>query len=165
MKSLGVFRAKPNPAGKDRSRYGKATPAQLGAEWVDIKNVGQYATDLAGVDLYHQAFKRAGADPEWEKVVSLTGSLPAATVLRIHSGQVRDLSVLNAEDVRGAEYHGFTGRDAYVWNNAEGDTPALWMPSDKAWVDNASYDPYPPEGAVLVRSGSKLVPSWSAARV
>ena len=29
----------------------------------------------------------------------------------------------------------------------------------KATIDSASYDPYPPEGAVLHRQGAKLIPA------
>lgn len=165
MKTLSVVHAKPNPLGKDRNRYGSPTPAQLGAEWVDIKNVGQYAVELAGVDLYHLAFKRSGGEPEWEKVVSLVGNLSAGQILRVHSGRIREIGVLNAEDVRGADWHMFTGNDVYVWNNAEGDTVGLWEPQSKSWVDKAPYDPHPPEGIILVRSGSKLVPAGAALRV
>ena len=47
----------------------------------------------------------------------------------------------------------------YVWNNKEGDTPALFNPVTKVTLDSASYDPNPPQGEVLVRSGAKLVPA------
>jgi hypothetical protein len=44
---------------------GHATPAQLGAEWVQFENNGQYNVDLTGVGLYHYAYDRNG-NPEWE---------------------------------------------------------------------------------------------------
>jgi hypothetical protein len=163
--ALRVSQLKPNPAGKDRGRFGPLSAAQLGAEWVDIKNVGTAPVGLGGIELYHLAYGRPGTQPEWQKVTSFTGSLRVGEVLRVHSGQTRDLSVLHREDLVGADYHGFSGRDAYVWNNAEGDTAGLWEPQSKTWVDKGSYDPHPPEGVVLVRSGSKLVPAGAALRV
>lgn len=162
MTNLFISRIKPNPAGKDRTRYGGATIAQLGAEWVDIRNNSNGRISLAGIEVYHLAF-HPGRQPEHEKVVDLTGFLEAGQTLRIHSGQTRPLHVLRQEDINGAELHAFTGRDNYVWNNAEGDAPGLWRPSQKAWVDRTSYDPNPPEGAILVRSGEKLVIASRAA--
>ena len=165
--TLRIFRLKPNPAGKDRNRHGSPSTTQLGAEWVDFKNAGSAPANLTGIDLYHLAYGRPGTKPEWQKVTSLPAdwSLPAGNVLRVHSGQKRDLGELNHDDVAGADYHSFTGRDAYVWNNAEGDTAGLWVPRSETWLDSASYDPHPPEGVVLIRSGDKLVPAGAALRV
>jgi hypothetical protein len=56
----------------------------------------------------------------------------------------------------------FTGKN-FVWNNKEGDTPALYNPTTKVTLDSASYDPNPPEGEILVRKGDKLVPIAKAA--
>jgi hypothetical protein len=161
MRSLQITRAKPNPRGKDRTRAG-TTVAQLAAEWIDIKNTSHTGVLLTGVDLYHKAYSPDGSS-QWEKVVSLSGVLPGGNTLRVHAGQVRPISVISNEDILGAEYHNFTGRDEYVWNNREGDHPGLWIPATKEWVDLTSYDPNPPEGAVLVRSGAKLVPASVAA--
>jgi hypothetical protein len=52
----------------------------------------------------------------------------------------------------------FSEKD-YVWNNKEGDTPALYNPVTKVTLDSGSYDPNPPEGEVLMGSGDKLVPA------
>lgn len=163
MKTLNSIRLKPNPVGKDKAKTGSATPAQLGAEWVDIKNVGTASVAMPGVKVYHVAYP---ADPrgkrKWELVVTfVAGTLAPGKVVRVHSGEVRDLSVLQAEDRRGADHHIFTGRDRYVWNNAEGDTSRITEPAGTGEVDTdeASYDPDPPEGVTLVRSGRKLVPS------
>lgn len=153
MSEILVSRIKPNPTGKDRNRYGGATVAQLGAEWVDITNNTSRPISLVGIALYHKVY-RPGQKPEWGKVIDLVGTLPAGQTLRIHSGQTRSLDVLHAADVAGAELHHFTGRDAYTWNNAEGDSPSLWRASNDTWVDQASYEPNPPEGAILVRSGN-----------
>lgn len=156
-----VARTKPNPIGKDRNRYGGASATQLGAEWVDIKNVTSSAISLANVELYHRAY--SGADSRWARVMGFTGALGPGQVVRVHSGQVRPISVLRQEDLDGADHHVFSGHDNYVWNNAEGDSPGLWNSAAKQWIDSASYDPYPPEGIVLIRSGDKLVPAQQAA--
>jgi predicted extracellular nuclease len=153
---LKVVRLKPNPFGKDRTRVG-STAAQLGAEWIDIQNQGSAVLNLSGLDLYHLAYNSSGQS-HWEKVLSLTGSLAPRASLRIHSGQNRDLSVLRPEDRVGAYLHTFTGSDAYVWNNREGDTALLWLPSSSTEIDKASYNPNPSEGTILSRSGSELVP-------
>lgn len=171
MKSITVYRIKPNPTGKDRNRHGSPlSPAQLGGEWVDIRNTGASASNTSGVGLYHLAYPASGGKPEYRLVVNLPDcSLKPSEVLRVHSGQRRDLSVLYAEDRTGADWHSFTGEDAYVWNNREGDAPALYEHATKETIDSASYDPNPPEGVVLHRQGTKLVPApvtagWAATR-
>jgi hypothetical protein len=158
VRTLQVVSLKPNPIGKDRNRSG-ATAAQLGGEWVDVKNTGYAALELAGVDIYHLAFGPGSPQGRWEKIMSLVGRLESGRVLRVHAGQFRDLSVLRAEDRAGADLHTFTGDDAYVWNNREGDTALLWLPDSKSEIDKASYDPNPPEGVALIRVGNKLVPA------
>jgi len=154
MKKLLITQLKPNPEGIDRSRYG-ATPAQLGAEWVDFKNTGAIGAKLDGVELYHLAF--GAGRPTWKLVMNFSGTLEAGKVVRVHSGQQRDVSVLRQEDLVSADYHLFSGEDQYVWNNAEGDKAGLWDACAKHWIDQASYDPYPPEGVILVRVGEKLM--------
>lgn len=166
MKTLQTSRLKPNPAGNDKNRYGTASPSQLGAEWVDIKNTGSAGVNMEGVTVYHVAF-RNGQASHWEVVTSFTsGTLGAGEVVRIHAGH-GPVTALNPEDRNGATYHVFTNRDQYVWNNAEGDTSRITEKSGNSEVetDKANFDPYPPEGVVLVRSGTKLVPSSSSAYV
>lgn len=160
---LQVSKLKPNPSGKDRNRQGSPSPAQLGAEWVDLRNTGREAISLAGVELYHLAYNRASGKAEWQKITGFRGTLGVGHVLRVHSGRSRPLTVLRPEDLTGAKFHCFTGRDAFVWNNVEGDSAGLWRPKERVWIDKAFYDPHPPEGAVLIRSGNKLVPAGVAA--
>ncbi|HEX8523144.1 MAG TPA: lamin tail domain-containing protein [Tepidisphaeraceae bacterium] len=157
MQNLIVSKIKPNPSGKDRTRFGGATAAQLGAEWVDIRNNGYISLSLDGIHLYHRAYRSNGFQFDWHLVCPLGGSLGPGQVLRVHSGEVRSLGVLHPNDQAGADRHLFTGRDVYVWNNAQADEPMLWNPVGQVRVDSAEYDPYPPEGAVLVRSGAKLI--------
>lgn len=156
MKTIQTSQLKPNPAGKDRTKTG-ASESQLAAEWVDIKNTGRSSVDLSGVSLYHKAFKRDGSF-EWDLVVKLSGEIGAGQVLRIHSGK-GPFSVVRAEDKVGSDYYMFTGQSRYIWNNDHGDTSLLWQPSTELRIDEASYDPYPPEGVILQRVGSKLVAS------
>jgi hypothetical protein len=162
MKTLQTVRLKPNPAGKDRSRSGQATAAQLGAEWVDIRNTGRVAVPMSGVRVYHIAYPADKTKPRtWELVIAFGAwDLGPGQVVRVHSGEKRALSVLNEADRQGADWHAFTGRDRYIWNNAEGDTSRIteMVTGSEQETDKASYDPNPPEGVVLVRSGNKLIP-------
>lgn len=159
---LTIIRIKPNPAGKDRPGHGAPSAAQLAAEWVDFRNDTGQDVSLNNVSLWHLAHA-LGRKPEWSKVTPFSGTLPAGKIVRVHSGQKRELSVIRPEDLAGADYHVFTGDDAYVWNNKEGDTPLLFNDVKKETIDRASYDPNAPEGAVLVRQGDKLVPSVARA--
>lgn len=154
--ALQIVRIKPNPAGKDRNRYGQTSSDQLAAEWVDFQNNGTASVDLSPIELWHRAYHH-GQAPTWEKVVSFSGALQPGKTVRVHSGSGPD-SVLRDEDRRGADHHLFNSKN-YVWNNEEGDTPALFNHVTKVTLDSASYDPNPPEGEVLVRSGAKLVPA------
>src|SRR5690349_7394475 len=76
MKTLQTSQLKPNPTGKDKDKWGRASVAQLGAEWVDVKNTGGSAVNLDGVKVYHVAFVN-GKPSHWELVISFTGSLGA----------------------------------------------------------------------------------------
>ncbi len=154
MKMIQTSQLKPNPAGKDRTKT-NISETLLAAEWVDIKNTGRTSVDLTGVSLFHKAFKRDGSY-EWELVLRLSGNIDAGKVLRIHSGN-GPYSVVRTEDKLGSDYYMFTCNSRYVWNNDFGDSSLLWQPSDKVTIDEASYDPYPPDGVILQRVGSKLV--------
>jgi hypothetical protein len=102
-----------------------------------------------------------GKPSHWDLVTGFSGAgtLQPGKVVRVHSGS-GPVSVLDAGDLRGADHHIFTNRDRYVWNNAEGDTSRLTetVGGNEIDTDKASYAPNPPEGVVLVRSGSSLVP-------
>jgi hypothetical protein len=158
MKSLKTVQLKPNPFGKDRTRRGGATTAQLGGEWVDLQNTGSKAVDLTGVKLYHIAYSGATDNGRWEEVMSFKGSLGIGEVIRVHAGS-GPVSALHEIDQMGANFHLFTGRDAYVWNNDRRDCSALWQSGENEPFDRACYDANPPEGVILVRVGDKLVVS------
>jgi len=159
VKTLKITQLKPNPIGKDRPRLGGPTPTQLAAEWVDFLNTGNALVRLVGVTLYHVAYAPGERNGRWEEVRKFTENIEAGKVIRVHSGRPRDLSVIAMEDRLGADSHLFTGRDAYVWNNKEGDIASLWDTGITEFIDKASYDPNPPEGVILVRVGDKLVPA------
>ena len=156
MKNLQTVRLKPNPSGKDRTGRGGATAAQLGGEWVDIRNVGSTPIDLTGVTLYHIAYSGTTDNGKWEEVMTFTGSLAPGKVIRVHAGS-GPLNVLHLIDQQEADFHLFTKRDVYVWNNYRGDCSALWQAGANQLFDKACYSPNPPEGAILVRSGDRLV--------
>lgn len=156
---LQITQIKPNPAGKDRNRQGQATAAQLAAEWVDFKNIGSTVVEMGAIELWHRAY-HVGQQATWEKVVGFTGTLRGGSTVRVHSGSGPE-SAMRDEDRQGSEYHVFTDKN-YVWNNKEGDTPALYNRQTQQTLDSASYDPYPPEGQVLVRMGGKLVSAKAA---
>ena len=157
MKTMWITRIKPTPAGKDRNQFAMTSASQLAAEWVDFKNIGSTSIDLRDVELYHVAYAPGSNEGHWAKVMSFEGILQAGRMVRVHSGSGPD-SVIRPEDRAGAEHHLFTGRN-YVWNNRQGDIPTLFDTMLRQNVDQASYDSYPPEGQVLVRSGIKLVPA------
>lgn len=158
--TLRVTQLKPNPSGRDRTTSG-ATATQLAGEWVDLHNEGIAAFDLRELHLFHRAYKPYSTTWEWAKVMAAEASfqallLPGQT-LRIHSGRVRDLSVIAAADRFGADVHGFTGHDSFIWNNENADEAGVWEPARKAFRDRAEYSAHPPEGVVLVRVGDMLV--------
>ena len=163
MSALKTSQLKPNPAGKDKDRSGRASAAQLGAEWVDVKNTSSARVSLEGVKLYHIAFEN-GNPARWEVVFAFTGGLDAGKVVRVHSGSGPQ-SALRPEDVTGADYHLFRDADVYVWNNAEGDKSRLTSTTNgsEEETDKAGYSPNPPEGVALIRVGDSLVPSGAGA--
>lgn len=160
--SLTIIRIKPNPAGKDHPAHGSPSPSQLAGEWVDIRNDAAQDVPLGNISLWHLAYA-TGRAPEWEKVTGFSGTLPADKIMRVHAGEQRSLSVIRPEDLPGADYHIFSGSDAYVWNNKQGDSPLLYDAPSKQTIDKASYAPNPPEGVVLVRQGDMLAPVARAA--
>lgn len=159
MSNLKTIRLKPNPAGKDRTRWSEASATQLGGEWADIENVGTQAVDLQGVALYHIAYRRDGSS-YWGQVMSFKGTLQPGKVMRVHAGSGPE-SVLRPEDKSGADFHLFTGGN-YVWNNDKGDCAGLFKNSSTQ-LDKACYAPNPPEGVVLKRVGDSLVPATAMA--
>jgi len=157
---LTIIRIQPNPAGKDRSLSRAPTPTQLAAEWVDWRNDSATSVNLAGFSLWHRA--HSGNHWSWESITGFTGTVGAGEIVRVHSGKKRE-RVIAANDFAGANHHIFTGQDRYIWNNREGDTPAVYNETKNETIDSASNDPRPPEGAVPNRQGNKLMGRANAA--
>lgn len=160
---IQISRAKPNPQGKDRHRYGSPDAEQLLAEWVDIKNVGDTGVNLSTLNLAHLEFDeqcRPKAQPKIYWTGPSAGILHPGQVIRVHTGKSSASIYMRVEDRNGVDHHGYAESGNYILNNRCGDTLSVWWKSnDNAWNkdDEASYDPNPPEGAVLVRNGRKLV--------
>lgn len=160
---IQIYRAKPNPSGKDRPRYGQPDPRQLLAEWVDLKNVGDAGVNLSTLNLAHLQFDAQGNRLP-NPVIYWTG--PSSEVLspgetvRVHTGKSSDSHQMLSEDRVGVEIHAFAESGNFVLNNKQGDELSVWWRTNESkWQedDRASYYPNPPEGAVLLRSGQKLV--------
>ena len=154
--ALTIIRIKPNPTGKDRPPHSGPTAEQLAAEWLDFKNDTGNTLTLDGVALYHVAYP-TGGQPTWSRIMTFKGGLKPSEIVRVHSGRDRGLAVIRAEDRAGATHHLFTGDDAFVWNNRQGDRPRLKNKTANQEIDQAWYGPNQPEGAVLVRVGDQLV--------
>lgn len=99
MRTLKITQLKPNPTGKDRARTGSVSLTQLAAEWVDFQNTGSTAVSLNGVKLYHIAYAPGDRNGHWKEITNFRGSLEAGKVIRVHSGQTRNLSIVASEDL------------------------------------------------------------------
>lgn len=163
---VNIHRSKPNPAGRDKAG-GYPIPSQLLGEWVDIINNGSGAVHLEGLHLANQRYDQNCSYQETR--IYWSGSraevLAPRQVLRVHTGRRIDANQMHAQDWTGANLHSYADNGQFVLNNKCGDVLTLWTKSHTgAWVkhDTCSYSPYPPEGAVLVRSGDQLVVSQYA---
>jgi len=159
-----VYRAKPNPAGKDRVS-GYPQQQQLLGEWVDLQNTGDGSVNLSTLNLCHMQFSSQGV-PEEKPKIYWTGKdrevLNPGQTLRVHTGKSAYASAMAYNDAHGVDLHSFAEEGNFVLNNDYGDTISVWWQGeDNKWYreDAASYDPNPPEGVVLKRSGYKLIPS------
>jgi hypothetical protein len=155
---LEIYRAKPNPLGKDRNRYN--IPNQLNGEWVDIRNITVQNIDLRFVSIANMTFGQH-CDPHrptlyWLGNQTLLGPQQVArlhTGLSLYSGNVQGL------DAGGVNMHLFAERQNYVLNNKCGDSIFVYhLTKQNTWtlLDQASYDPNPGEGRILSRIGIKL---------
>lgn len=164
-KLLQVYQAKPNPTGRDTTKGGSARPEQLLGEWVDIKNVGTESVDLSKVELRHTLFgSRCEPTGRTEAYWSGLSELRPGQVVRIHTGRREDRHLMAAADAAGADLHAYAEQSWFKLNNQCGDTIIVtWVGATGSRVqDSASYSPNPPEGAVLRRSGSSLLPVGTA---
>ncbi len=162
--SLQVYRAKPNPAGKDKTGAGVPKPEQLVAEWVDVKNVGSESIRFSTIALHHTLYgARCESTDKTECYWQGNGdeTLKPGEVLRVHTGKREHRDLLSGEDDGNVSWRAFAGRGNFVLNNRCGDRIYVtWRNhAGPQLQDDASYDPNPPEGAILKRAGNKLVPA------
>lgn len=160
--SLQIFRAKPNPIGKDKTPSGQSKPSQLLGEWVDIKNIGSLPIRFSTIKVYHTIYNQycqTTGQTELYWFSHSQDSLGVGQVLRIHTGKKKDEHLISEIDSRGADWHGYADRDNFVLNNRCGDKIIItWQDSQgRTFRDEASYAPNQPEGVILKRVGNQLV--------
>jgi len=160
---LQIFRAKPNPGGKDKTGSGIPKPEQLLGEWVDLKNVGTEPVKFGSVQLQHTLFNdncqtSGRTEPYWTD--SGSDALQPGQVLRVYTGRKRDEHLMAPVDREGRDWSAFANRDYFVLNNKCGDAITVTWANVQGnqFLDTATYRPNQPEGAVLRRSGNSLVP-------
>ena len=158
-----ICRAKPNPAGKDRVG-GYPSNEQLLGEWVDLQNTGDAPVTLSRIHLSDVRFSQSCV-PEGQPIIYWNGSdsqsLASGQIVRVHTGKSLYSSGMLNEDRAGVHLHAYAEKGNFVLNNKCGDIIGVWrIGSDGKWIkeDGASYDPNPPEGAILRRVGDKLIP-------
>jgi hypothetical protein len=162
--SLQIIQAKPNPAGKDRSRDRSNTsvpqPVQLLGEWVDIKNIGIDSVHFSTIQLRHTLFDEAcyATGPEIYWAGGLPEYLKPGQVLRVHGGRQSDAHLTAPADQAGADWHGYAGGESFILNLRCGDKISVtWRDAyDQSFLDWVCYAPHPPEDAILKRSGNLL---------
>ncbi len=157
---LQITQAKPNPAGKDKASN-TPKPEQLLAEYVDTKNVGTEAVPFSTISLSNTLIDANCRNTNQTEVYWTGGSdsLQPNKVIRIRTGNFKDKHLINPSDDIGNDWNSFANKDNFVLNNRCGDTITVaWINSlGSRQSDTASYDANQPEGAILRRSGDKLV--------
>jgi len=157
MSSLSIWRAKPNPKGKDKDNE-KPISSQLNGEWIELKNNTASVISLGDMKVYHTKFDQNG-NPEPTLQLYWTGKeslkLVANGVVRVHTGHAADEGAMALEDKSGADLHAFAEHGTFKLNNREGDY--LYLYSGQNLIDKAYYEKNVRDGAVLTRVGDKLV--------
>lgn len=143
MPDLLITRTLPNPAGKDRTPGHLVNNDQLNGEWIEFRNSTQKTLTIDGVSIAHHTFNSYCRQTDEDVLTSFTGPMPAGSSIRLHTGAGQPWD-------EGTIRHLYLGRGNYVWNNRCGDT-ALLRVADGGLIDQASYDPNPPEGTILNR--------------
>ena len=143
MADLLITRALPNPAGKDRNPAHRASNDQLNAEWIEFRNDTDKTITIDGVTIGHQTFNDFCQRMREDELTTFRGSMASRSSIRLHTG-------VGEPADEGIIRHLYLNRSNYVWNNRCGDTAVLRVASG-GLIDQASYEPKPPEGAVLNR--------------
>lgn len=166
---LQVFRAKPNPIGKDKTSGGIPKPEQLLGEWVDIRNIGTESLPFSRMELSHTLYgPRCEVTGRREAYWTGGGatSLEQGQIIRIHTGQKAHEALMNSVDRGDVPWRGFAERSNFVLNNQCGDVISIAWHDGRGnrYSDIASYRANQPEGAILTRVGHELVSGMSAGR-
>lgn len=164
---LQVFRAKPNPIGKDKTSGGIPKPEQLLGEWVDVKNIGSESVGFSTMQLFHTMYgSRCEVTGRTENYWSGGSSsrLEPGQVVRVHTGRKADEALMTPEDRGTVPWRGFAERSNFVLNNVCGDVITIaWQDGrGNRYSDTASYKANQPEGAILTRVGNNLVAGMAA---
>jgi hypothetical protein len=163
--TLHIIQAKPNPAGKDRSKdkngSGAPEPQHLFGEWVDIRNSGNDSIHFSTIQVRHALFDqhcKATGETELYWLGASEDFLKPGQVLRVHAGKREDSAAMQETDRNGAEWHGYLEGDDFVLNILCGDKIIVtWRDAfDQVGHDWAAYAPNPPVDAILKRSGNLL---------
>src|SRR6476620_535239 len=161
---LQIYRTKPNPIGKDKTRVGIPKPEQLLGEWVDIKNIGTEPVRFSSMRLSHATYGRRceeiGTETYWAP--DDTQALYPGGQVRVYTGRSADKTSMRPED-RAPDWTSFAEHSNFVLNNDCGDVLTIsWTDNSGNRSDTASYRANPPEGVVLTRVSYLLVPSLAA---
>lgn len=158
MSQLLITQAKPNPAGKDNG-LGRLIPNQLAGEWIDITNVTNEDLRLNGMQVLNRVY--SGLKVDWQIAYEFNlgdnDTLPAGKTVRLHSGKTIPICNLKPVDYSGTDYHLFTEKNQYIWNNKRNDDPTLYLPKKEVVIDATKYKAPVAEGKVLKRQGDFLV--------
>lgn len=159
---IQIIKAKPNPQGKDTA-WGHPISKKLLGEWVDLKNIGDQRVALSTLHLANRHFD-AQCRPAQNMTLYWQGPsgayLEPGESVRVHTGRSADRIQMEVADQYGATYHAYAESGQFILNNRCGDNLGVYYKDTNGnWVteDYTSYDPNPPEGAVLNRVGAKLV--------
>lgn len=160
---MQIVRTKPNPAGKDTAGH-RPIHRQLLGEWVDLVNNSGGPVHLGGLHLANEHYDAHCTFTKTQVYWSGRSDevLPAGGIVRVHTGLRSEAYLMDAQDQLGVALHSYADSGLFVLNNRCGDRLSLWT-KDAAgnWrqpaFDTCAYAPNPPEGAVLVRVGDRLV--------
>lgn len=165
---MQIVRAKPNPIGKDTAGH-RPVHRQLLGEWVDLVNNSGATVHLGGLHLANEHYdahcNRTKTEVYWSG--RSNELLPPQGIVRIHTGLRSEAHLMDAQDQLGVALHSYADSGLFILNNRCGDRLSLWA-KDAAgnWrqpsIDTCDYAPNPPEGAVLVRAGDRLVVQTAA---
>lgn len=124
---IQITKAKPNPAGKDKTKW-TPKPEQLLGEWADLKNVGDANVSLSAIHLAHREFA-AGCVLKDAPVIYWNGPntvLKVGETVRVHTGRSGDSWAMAAVDKSGVEHHAYAEKGSFVLNNDCGDGLSVW---------------------------------------